>query len=98
METLNPTRVVSPLLAQFKLQERLFNNVLDGLKEEDALKRINANTNHIAWLTGHLVSTRFMMAGLLGIQLQEPFPELFANGKGLQADAKYPTLDLLRKD
>jgi hypothetical protein len=48
--------------------------------------------NHAAWLAGHLVSTRYMLANVSGLQLAEPNPELFGNGKGLEVTATYPGL------
>jgi hypothetical protein len=89
---------ISILRGQFSLQEKLFTNVLSGIKNEDSHKRINQNTNHLAWLTGHIVSTRYMMLNVLGINSTEPFPDLFAQGKGVQADVTYPSLSELTKD
>ena len=89
-----PTQVDSPLqfvMAQFNLQSHLYKNVLDGL-EDVRDRRSNDMTNHIAWIAGHVVSTRCFLVSLLGGQAQEPHPELFENGKGLEADGDYPTL------
>ncbi|HYG49507.1 MAG TPA: DinB family protein [Flavobacteriales bacterium] len=84
---------IKHFINQFDLQTRLFNNVTEGISDNDSIKRLNANTNHVAWLTGHVASTRYMLAGAT-----EPFPELFQNGKGLQNDAKYPPIKELTKD
>lgn len=77
--------------ALFKLQTRLFNNVIQGVTDEQRHLKISDNTNHIGWLIGHVVSSRYMAANLLGVQLNEPCPEYFANGKGLQ-EGEYPTI------
>jgi alkylhydroperoxidase/carboxymuconolactone decarboxylase family protein YurZ len=89
---------IKHLINQFNLQTRLFNNVTVAIKDGDAAKPMNENTNHIAWLTGHTVSTRFMLAGALGLKESEPFPELFQNGKGIDRAYDYPTMDELTKD
>lgn len=73
----------------YRLQERLFNNVTDSMVGNDGA-RPNEQTNHAAWLAGHLVSTRFMLANIFGIEEKEPHPALFGNGKGIDADATYP--------
>jgi hypothetical protein len=88
---------IKHLINQFNLQTRLFNNVTVSIKNGDAGKPMNENTNHIAWLTGHIVSTRFMLAGALGLKENEPFPELFQNGKGIDRAAKYPPMVELTK-
>ena len=81
---------VSSTIGQFNLQSRLFNNVTVDLPEDKRHERMNENTNHIAWLTGHIVSTRYMLLNLLGVQASEPFPNLFEQGKGIQ-EGEYPT-------
>jgi hypothetical protein len=83
---------IKHLINQFDLQTRLFNNVTTGINDADAQKPLNENTNHVAWLAGHVASTRYMLAGALGIQTAEPFPDIFGNGKGLQKDVKYPSI------
>jgi len=69
-----------------------FNNAIDGITTEDSTKRMNENINHIAWLTGHIVSCRYMLCGMLGVQVSEPYPELFGNLKTIQEDVTYPSL------
>jgi hypothetical protein len=88
---------IKQLINQFNLHTRLLNNVTVAIKDGDAAKPMNENTNHIAWLTGHTVSTRFMLAGALGLKETEPFPELFQNGKGIDKTANYPSMDELTK-
>jgi hypothetical protein len=92
------TPAISALAGQFNLQTRLFKNVLEGISDKDATRRINGHMNHIAWLAGHIVSTRYMLANALGLNVQEAFPDLFANGKGIQEGLEYPPLSELKKD
>ena len=89
---------IKHLINQFNLQTRLFNNVTVAIKDDDAAKPMNEKTNHIAWLTGHTVSTRFMLASALGLKESEPFSELFQNGKGIDKTADYPSMHELTKD
>ena len=86
------------LINQCNLQTRLFNNVTVDVADANSHKQMSINTNHIAWLTGHAVSTRFMLAGALGLKVQEPFPALYENGKGMDKTAKYPSMKELTKD
>ncbi|MFN0030982.1 MAG: DinB family protein [Flavobacteriales bacterium] len=92
------SKSIQHLINQYNLQTRLFNNATVGISDEQSEKRMSADTNPIAWLTGHTVSTRFMLAGALGLQESEPFPDLFQNGKGADANSKYPSMNALTKD
>jgi hypothetical protein len=89
---------IKHLINLFNLQSGLFTNVTAEISDEDSTKTLNQNTNHIAWLTGHSVSTRYMLANMLGIQVEEPFPDLFRNGKGMDRSAEYPSMKELTKD
>lgn len=86
------------LIGQFNLQTHLFNNVVHEVTDDMASQQLNQHTNHMAWLIGHTVSTRFMMVNLLGVDIQEPFPELFENGKGRDDNLAYPNVSDLTKD
>jgi len=89
---------VDALSRMFDMQTYLFANVVRGISDEHAHVRPNATTNHIAWITGHLVSARFMLCNVLGANVAEPFPELFADLKGMEVNASYPTMEALTKD
>ena len=92
------TDAMKYLAGQFKLQTRLFNNVTAEVSEADSKQSLNSNTNNMAWLAGHSVSTRYMLAQILGLSVSEPFPALFANGKGLDKTAAYPSMSELTND
>jgi hypothetical protein len=98
MTTQSNVSPITDLIGQFRLQERLFNNVTAEISDTHSLQRMNQNTNHMAWLIGHVVSTRYMILNVIGGNAGEPFPDLFAQGKGLQENAAYPTVKELTKD
>lgn len=95
MET--TTTSLQPLLESFKLQTRLFLNVTKDISEEHARGLVGSSPNTIAWITGHLFSTRYMLGTVLGITDREPFPDLFERGKGIQEGVDYPSLPELSK-
>lgn len=76
----------------------MFNNVLEGISEADARKRLDTPANHPIWLAGSLVQERFEMANALGVEGKQQAHLLFDNHKGIQPDAEYPALDTLRAD
>ncbi|NRB53480.1 MAG: DinB family protein [Saprospiraceae bacterium] len=96
METQSTT--LASVIDQFHLQTRLFENVVKGFREEHLHERLDGITNHVAWITGHLVSGRYLAAFVLGVPAREPYPELFAKGKGLDENIRYPSLEELTKD
>ncbi len=95
METLNQTTAL--LIDVYNSQEEQFYKAVGDLKDEDRHSRMSDNTNHLAWLIGHIVSCRFMLCGMLGMEVKEPFPDLFQNTKGIQ-DVDYPSIKDLTKD
>jgi hypothetical protein len=99
MHTIAPAiRRHSPLLWQYRLHTHLFDNVIEGISAEDALRRITPETNHVAWLAGSLVSFRYEMANALGIPQKEAFIELYGNNRPIDDNLQYPSLLSLQDD
>jgi hypothetical protein len=89
---------ISPIIQQYKLQTRLLINAAEGIGEKISQQRVSSLSNHVAWITGHVVSTRFMLSQVLGLPVQEPFPEMFGKGKGMDENIAYPGMDELIKE
>ncbi len=89
---------IKHLINQFKLQSRLFHNVTSGISDADAIRTMSPHNVHIAWLTGHTVSTRYSLANALGCGISEPFPDLFRNEKPMDKAVAYPTMKELTQD
>ncbi len=86
------------IIPAYRMHTQSFVNVLDGISEEDALKRIENKTNHIVWMAGNLVNMRYGLGMVLGLQDQDPNNELFFQGKALNESYAYPTLADLKKN
>jgi hypothetical protein len=84
-----------PAIEIFRLHTSLFRNVTGDINEEHAQASMGGSPNHIAWITGHIVSNRYMLATILGLTAREPFAELFESGKGIQEDGRYPSMKSL---
>ena len=78
------------IIGQFTMQTRLYRNALEGI-EDGWNRRLNEQVNHLAWIAGHLVSSRYMLCQMTGLEINEPFPEKFAQGKAIE-DGDYPSL------
>src|SRR5690606_2604169 len=98
METKTASSRIEGLLTLFDMQTTFFERAIDGIAEEDAYKRLNTKANHIAWLSGSLVQQRFLMTSETNPGLKQTGDELFKDNKGIQDDAKYPTLAEYLKD
>ncbi len=88
------TTTLQPVIDQFRLHTRLLLNVISDITDEHAKAHFAGSPNHIVWITGHIVSMRYMLSSVLGMTDSEPFPELFERGKGIQKIA-YPSIRLL---
>lgn len=85
------------VIPAFRMHTQSFLNVLDGITEEDALKRIDGKTNHIVWMAGNLVNCRYGMAWVLGLREEDPYSDLFFQGKTLSPEYNYPSLQALKE-
>src|ERR1700733_9409934 len=92
METKTASRRTEGLLTLFDMQTTFFVRAIEGISEEDTYNRLNTKANHVAWLTGALVQQRYLMTSETHPELKQHGGELFKDNKGIQDDAKYPTL------
>ena len=86
------------IIPAYRMHSQTFNNMLHGVEEADAQTRIENKTNHFTWMVGNLVNCRYWLAGILGIPDKDPNEALFKDAKALDINAKYPTLDELKKE
>ncbi|MDH6254265.1 hypothetical protein M2347_003992 [Chryseobacterium sp. H1D6B] len=86
------------VIPAYRMHSQSFLNVLNGISEEDAVKRIDGKTNHILWMAGNFLNVRYWLAGVLGLPDEDPNNELFFQGKALDENFKYPGLEELKKN
>lgn len=84
------------IIPAFRGHSQSFLMVLDGISEEDALKRIEGRTNHIIWMVGNFLDMRYALGFVLGLQEEFEFKDLFFQGKALDENVKYPSLQQLK--
>lgn len=83
---------LAPLAEILRLNARLFRNCLDGLDEAAARARPSPSTNSAAYVTGHMVESRFSMLKLLGAEPTNPLPGFTGEWKGIDDITEWPTL------
>lgn len=91
-------KTLEVIIPGYRMHSQMFNNLLDSIKESDALTRIENKTNHFTWMVGNLVNCRYWMAGIVGIHEKDPNDSLFKDGKALDEKAQYPSLEVLKKE
>ena len=96
-KTLTDSRLQS-LLAQYDMHTTYFNNVLEGISDEDAHQRLQTKANHIAWIAGSLVQERFELANTFGIEGHQQANSLFENYQGIKDQETYPPLSQYKED
>ncbi len=75
------TNSIAPIVDQLNLQTRLFKNVISGIDEEAAHKKIEGSPNHAAWIAGHLVSSRYLLVNMIGMMTKNPIQNYLRTGK-----------------
>ncbi|MGF1636679.1 MAG: DinB family protein [Cyclobacteriaceae bacterium] len=88
----------NPLLIQFNLHHRLFNNVLEGFTDYESNQRLNGSKqiNHVKYLAGHLLNSNYGLAIMAGMNADViKWNELFAVMGQSEAkdDITYPTIE-----
>lgn len=69
------------IIPAFRGHSQNFLMVLDGISQEDSLKRVEGKTNHIIWMAGNFLDMRYALGSVLGIQEEFEFKDLFFQGK-----------------
>ena len=74
----------------FKTNAQVFDKAIQGVPAEKWLVRPSNNSNHLTWITGHVVVHRGFVAKMLGHQWSAPWEKLFARGAQLVGPEQYP--------
>jgi hypothetical protein len=95
---------IQPVIRQFELQSRLFNNVLEGIEDIKGSKRLNEHVNHLQWIAGHLTNSRYHLAPGLGIKSRFPYEDQYTDpsepppyNRTINPSVKYPSLTEIKK-
>jgi uncharacterized damage-inducible protein DinB len=93
---------MNPLMIQYDLHHRLFNNVLDGFTDEETNQRLSGypEVNHVKYLAGHLLNSQYGIAAIAGLNPDVKWNDLFAvMGQSLAKDhADYPGIEEIKAE
>lgn len=85
------------IIPAFRGHSQNFLMVLDGISEDDALKRIEGRSNHIIWMAGNFLDMRYALGSVLGLSEKFEFRDFFFQGKALDESFKYPSSQQLKE-
>jgi uncharacterized damage-inducible protein DinB len=83
---------LQPVVQGFLVGDNLFERALSGVSDEHMRTRIDQRGNSLLWLAGHITTSRYAVARLVGLPDKCPFGELFARGTPLKPDEEYPPI------
>ena len=84
---------IKPILETYRFNSELVSLALDDLSPEDAVRRWKKGEgSSIAYLVGHLSSSRCGVLKTLGAASENPYKELYGAGVGAKDGAAYPPL------
>jgi hypothetical protein len=89
---------IYPLSLIFGLNERLFNNSMAGITDEQANERISDHNNPVIWIAAHTVYARYLMLLFLGKPAENPYNHLFENFKAYDAGLSYPSVAEIKRE
>ncbi len=85
------------LKAQFDLHTRLFNNVTEGVTEDESGTRKSEQINNMKWIAGHLLNTRLgNLSKVAGLAPDESYNAQFGRGNSYDPNATYPPIDEIK--
>src|SRR5690606_22429298 len=76
----------------YDLHTDFFRRALEGISDEDAHNRLGTKANHVAWIAGSVVESRFVGARAMGLDMKQGAHDLFSDFKGIQDDVRYPPI------
>ena len=81
---------IAPLVQILQVNEWLVRKNGEDLSAADFTRRFDTSRgNSYAWILGHIVDARYLLARIIGLEVESPYTELFARG------APHPAAEVL---
>ena len=91
------SELILPAVTLYRFNSGMLSLTLSDLRQEDAVRRWKGgNGSSIAYLTGHLMSSRYGLLKALGVTEENPYGDLFGAGVGAKDGAVYPSITELK--
>jgi len=89
---------IVPVAEIAKLNTKLFLNCLEDVGEPVAQKRPNEKTNNIIFIACHLLDARYYLANFMGLNLENPFKEIFEGPRSIDEMKEYPDFEQIKSE
>ena len=81
---------VAVVAEQFKVTTNLYLKALQGVDREALLRRPGDRSNPLLWIAGHLTLARVNVLGVLGVERERPWVDLFSTGSKVNDVTQFP--------
>ena len=89
---------MQPFKVIIQLNTKLLLNATRDVTHQLSLKRIDARTNNIIFITAHLLDARYYLANYTGYEITSPFKKIFESLNQVNDSNKLPPLKALLID
>lgn len=91
------SNLILPAVTLFRFNSHMLSIALADLAQEDAIYRLKGGEgSSIAYITGHITSSRYGLLKTLGAETDNPYAELFGAGVGSKDGSEYPPITELK--
>lgn len=90
MSIATASATTAPLLRMFRVNEYFFGKALEGISDEDLMRRPAENANPLLWVAGHVADTRITAVKALGEEFPNTWVDLFQRGCTIHEASAYP--------
>jgi uncharacterized damage-inducible protein DinB len=88
--------VIATAAENYRFNSDFLTRTVQDLSPEEWLQRPNDNSNHIAWIVGHVIWARKAVLSRLGTEWSQPWLGSFARGVKCNDVATFPSPDTLK--
>jgi hypothetical protein len=88
-------QVIAAAAENFRFNSKNLVGLVSDLTPAEWLSRPNDQSNHVAWIVGHVIWARKAVLGRLGTEWSQPWLTLFERGSKLGEAASYPSSSIL---
>lgn len=89
--------IIATAAGELHRNSSLLEKVVAGVPAEHWLRRPGDQSNHIAWIAGHMLWSRQMLMEMLGTKWEHPGLKVFARSAKIEKGTAYPEPDVLLK-
>jgi len=91
------TTDLATIQSMFKANEDIFRRTIKDVPDDRWLTQAGDGSNHLLWITGHMLVTRAIVPRMMGQSWSAPWEPLFVRGAKPVSPEQYPSPAEIRK-